>query len=197
MVEHATVVIPICVPECVGASGANDADKSTADDNLSLKIVGWGTSDLGQRPCYWSQSIGAATPPLGASKELPVLADTVAGAAFAINGDGSVIAGYLFDGTTAHAVRWLRNGIGPAGPFGAPEKIIDLLNSKGIKGPTGWTLRWVTKLSQDGRTMIGDGENLAGSHQRLGGTCAHSLTDPLEVGDAASRLRCAFRPKRI
>jgi len=127
-----------------------------------MRIVGWGTTSSGKRPCTWPRASGSSLVPFGSPTELPVLGDTVEGAAFAVNGDGSVIAGYLFDGNEAYAVRWLRTGSGPNAPFGAPQKVSDLIASKAIPGSTGWQLRWVTKLSKDGRTMIGDGANPAG-----------------------------------
>lgn len=74
--------------------------------------------------------------------------------AYAISGDGRVIAGFGTDDRGQEAVVWVE---------GAPERVEDILLRAGGSLPEGWQLFEVTAISSDRRTLAGNGSNPEGA----------------------------------
>lgn len=142
--------------------GGADSCHASGISGDGRTVVGWGTSATGQEPCLWQR---AATDPPGTfgpaqALSMQVITDPTpgeSGEALTASFDGSVVAGALVLGGAFTAVRW-----GPPSS-GLAQTAMDYLLGNSIAVPPGWLLFYVSRLSADGKTMVGEGMNPSGA----------------------------------
>ncbi len=80
----------------------------------------------------------------------------LAAGAYAVSGDGRLVAGFGSDERGQQAVIWLDRD---------PRALADVLLEVGVELPEGWSLRELRAISRDGRVLIGNGVNPQGDVQ--------------------------------
>jgi uncharacterized membrane protein len=150
-----SVYVPILLQDLAG--GADSCHVHGISGNGQI-VVGIGTTDQGTIPCFWKRtqvlasvagSGGGFTYGFSSPQPLTLLAGADAGYAIGANADGSVIGGSCIVGDESKAVLWTN--------FGSPKLVTDIFASQSIHFPSGWSLDWVSRLSADGKTFIGQG----------------------------------------
>lgn len=129
--------------------GQVNAGANAASSDGSV-VVGSGTSADGREAFYWTAAngmIGLGDFPGGSHSSW----------ASSVSADGSIVVG---SGTTdggMQAFRWTSAG--------GMENLRDALVAAGATGLNGWTLTYATAISDDGRTIAGNGRNPAGQNE--------------------------------